>query len=168
MKSKVLLTSSALLLSFVIIGNIHTAFASVKEVSPQASVSIEQTKPVVAQVVATTPVPQSVTTQESAPIVISVPSNDDLIAQYGWGASPYIESIEHMISVFPQKFTDDTRVTSFQYLKQASEAYAVSNNTDNQNTGLTFAYILTRDGRTTEQDWNNILPNCQRPMNPTN
>lgn len=81
-----------------------TKVQKVQEVTPEVVETPQETPQETSQVVVEQP-------QE--PIV---PTNEDLIVQYGWTVDPFKTSINSIIAMVPQFFTDEKREASFEYL----------------------------------------------------
>lgn len=171
-KTKVIIASVFTALS---IGIITATFVSATPKSietpivSQTSEAVTVSKPIEQQEVVNTvteptieqkPVVEPVNVSEAP----QIQSNEDLIVQYGWANGAYRDSINYLINSFPHKFTDEMRKSSFEYLNEASIRFAAANNQDG-NSGITYAYIMTRNGRTTEEDWQRIMMNSSKPFN---
>jgi hypothetical protein len=78
----------------------------------------EAVEPVVEPTAPSTP-PQSASNE------VTTPSNEDLIAQYGWTTGSNRESIDYIMQMYPRYFTDSERVKAFTYLAAVVASNAV-------------------------------------------
>lgn len=81
-----------------------TKVQKVQEVTPEFVETPQEVPQETPQVVAEQP-------QEA-----TVPTNEELIVQYGWTVDPYKTAINAMIGMVPQFFTGENREASFEYL----------------------------------------------------
>ena len=120
MKKKIIIISTAIFIAAT--STTATLFALNKpQEVPKATTSQAPQEPLKQEVVnEPAPAPEA---PQQAPAPASeqaIPTNEDLIAKYGWSTGNDRWSIDLIISLYPQWFTDKERVTAFDYLNKAA------------------------------------------------
>jgi len=125
MKNGLLISIPALIVTGIVsVFGVYTSVNSVPTPTVQANYSapVAVSKPLQERVeiapqtntiVAETPVVEP-------PTVLKVPTNEELKVKYGWTMSPYLDSINMLITFYPQFFTDEMREYSFKYIQDSS------------------------------------------------
>lgn len=97
----------------------HTPIVKVAEAAPEPVEAPQAPKTVTVTQTTETPVVEPVT-----------PSNEDLIAEYGWTSGSDRVSIDYIMQMFPRYFTETERVKAFSYLNSAALSNAQVGDTE--------------------------------------
>lgn len=91
--------------------------------------------------------PQQAPQKAVEPSTPTIPTNEELIVQYGWGGYWKV-AIDAIISMVPQFFVDDNRVSSFKYLQDVCNISGAN---------ITYCFTYMRDaGQNKIQSWVNL------------
>ena len=118
---KAIIIASISVLTVASIGTATLATRSQEQPQAQGYTAVEAPEsfqPV--EVAIETPIVEEVPQNAPESAVETVPSNEQLISQYGWTAGSNRESIDYIIWMFPKRFTEEERVNSFAYLHAVS------------------------------------------------
>ena len=125
------------------------SYAVVQDSTPIVDVPVTTLAPVE---VAEAPIEQTVQP-------VAVPTNDELIAQYGWTYGPLKDSIKYIITYYPQYFTDSNREASFSYINAiGNSGHDFNNGVTIQN--ITFPFAYWRSNGYTETSWYRLGELC--------
>jgi hypothetical protein len=155
---KLLFSAAAIIVSITVAGVAMSAQPDdVSEVSQTANVGNTkkiESSPVVEATVTPVPEPDNPQPTNTPQAPIKPPetpeqvNNETFISQYGWTQSPNRESIDYIITLFPDRFTDVYRQQSFEYLKRVADASG----------GIAYPYVYLRgvQGRNTPDMWERL------------